>query len=154
MKIGQAAEESRLPIRTLRFYEHEGLLSERPRTQSGYRVFDERDLERLDFVKKAKRLGLALGEIKDILAITDRGEATCTHVRGLLASKVEELDRAISELQQVRSTMADLLEKAGPVQDCRPTGGRVCGIIEHAPPVTQPAVLQQMVRGSAKGVRR
>lgn len=135
MKIGQMAEATGLPIRTLRFYEDAGLLPQRPRTEAGYRIFDERDLERLEFVKKAKRLGLSLGEIKDILAITDRGEATCTHVCGLLASRVEELDRAISELGQLRTVMVDLLEKAGPIEDCRPTGGRVCAIIECAPSI-------------------
>ncbi|MBI4213749.1 MAG: MerR family transcriptional regulator [Chloroflexi bacterium] len=81
MKIGQASEAAGLPIGTLRFYEDAGPLLHRSRTEAGYRVFDDRDLERLDFVKKAKRLGLSLEEIKDILAITERGEATCTHVR-------------------------------------------------------------------------
>lgn len=141
MKIGQVAEATGLPIRTLRFYDDAGLLPQRPRTEGGYRVFDDRDLERLEFVKKAKRLGLSLGEIKDVLAITDQGGATCTHVRGLLAIKVEELDRAIGELTQLRTVLADLLGRAGPLEDCRPTGGRVCAIIEHAPSIPAPARL-------------
>ncbi|MBI4213781.1 MAG: heavy metal-responsive transcriptional regulator [Chloroflexi bacterium] len=153
MKIGQVAETTGLPVKTLRFYEDTGLLPQRPRTESGYRIFDERDLERLDFVKRAKRLGLSLTDIKDVLAITDQGEATCIHVRELLAAKVEAVEQAMRELAEFRAALVELLEQAGPVQDCRPTGGRVCGIIEHAPPVVQPAVLQQMVRGSAKGVR-
>lgn len=144
MKIGQVAQVTGLNIRTIRFYEEHGVLPPHPRTESGYRIFDAGDLERLDFIKKAKRLGLSLLEIKDILAITDQGQATCTHVRQLLTAKVDELNRAMRELAEFRTAMVELLEDAGPLQDCRPTGGRVCGIIEQAPPVIQPAVLQRM----------
>lgn len=150
MKIGQMAQATGFPTRTLRFYEEAGLLSQRPRTESGYRIFDDRDLGRLDFIKKAKRLGLSLTEIKDILAITDQGEATCTHVRELLASKVEELDRALRELVQLRAAMVEILENAGPIQDCRPTGGRVCAIIEHASPVVHPTWLPRFEPGTPR----
>lgn len=153
MKIGQVAQMTGLNIRTIRFYEEHGLLSRHARTESGYRIFDAGDLERLDFIKKAKRLGLSLLEIKDILAITDQGEATCTHVRQLLTAKVDEVDRAIKEMVEFRAAMVELLEDAGPLQDCRPTGGRVCGIIEQAPPVVHPTVLQRMARGSAREAR-
>ena len=147
MKIGRVAEAAGLPIQTIRFYEGQGLLPDHPRTEGGYRVFGEGDLVRLDFIKKAKRLGLSLLEIKDVLTITDQGEATCTHVREVLAGKVEEIDQAMRELTEFRAALAELLENAGPVQDCRPTGGRICAFIEQAPPVVQPAVLKRMERG-------
>lgn len=147
MKIGQVAKASGLSIQTIRFYEGHGLLAQHPRTEGGYRIFDQRDLERLDFIRKAKRLGLSLLEIKDVLAITALGEATCAHVRQLLTGKVEELDQAMRELSEFRAALMELLENAGPIQDCRPIGGRVCAFIEQAAPLEQPAVLQRMERG-------
>lgn len=150
MKIGQVAEAAGLPIQTIRFYEDQGLLAPRPRTESGYRVFGDAELDRLDFIKKAKRLGLSLPEIKDVLAVTDRGEATCEHVRQLLSVKVAEIDQAVRELSEFRASLAQLLDNAGPVQDCRPSGGRICAFIEQAPLMMQPAVLQRMERGKAQ----
>ncbi len=146
MKIGKVARATGLGIQTIRFYEDHGLLPAHQRTEGGYRIFDDADLERLEFIKKAKRVGLSLAEIKDVLVITDQGEATCEHVRALLAAKVAEVDHAIQELGGFRSALAEMLENAGPVQDCRPMGGRICAIIEQAPPVMQPEVLQRMER--------
>lgn len=151
MKIGRLAQSTGLSIQTIRFYESHGLLSPRERTESGYRVFEDADLERLEFIKKAKRVGLSLAEVKDVLAITDQGEATCGHVRKLLAEKVAEADRSLRELREFRLALAALLENAGPIQDCRPSGGRICAIIEHAPSLVQPEVLQRMGRRKDPG---
>ncbi len=146
MKIGRVAMATGLKIQTIRFYEDHGLLPQHGRTEGGYRIFTAGDLERLEFIKKAKRVGLSLADIRDVLAITDQGEATCEHVRALLAAKIAEVDRAVLQLGEFRSELANLLDAAGPVQDCRPTGGRICSIIEQAPPLVQPEVLQRMER--------
>ena len=146
MKIGEVALITGLGVQTIRFYEDHGLLPPHRRTEGGYRIFGDADLERLEFIKKAKRVGLSLAEIKDVLAITDQGEATCEHVRALLAAKVAEVERAIQELGEFRAALAELLENAGPVQDCRPMGGRICAIIEQAPVLIAPEMLQRMQR--------
>lgn len=146
MKIGQLAQSTGLSVQTIRFYEAHGLLPAHPRTESGYRIFDNADSERLEFIKKAKRVGLTLTEIKDVLTITDQGEATCEHVRALLTAKIAEVDRALSQLGEFRFALTEILENAGPVQDCRPSGGRICSIIEQAPSLVQPEVLQRMQR--------
>lgn len=142
MNIGQVARATGLDVRTLRFYEQEGLLPHHPRTQAGYRIFSNDDVQRLEFIKQAKRLGLSLSEIKDILAITARGEATCEHVRAVLQAKVAEADQALRELRRFRNALADLLARAGPLVDCRPTGGRICAIIEQAPMVAVPSAVR------------
>ena len=71
MKIGEVALATGLGIQTIRFYEDHGLLPAHRRTEGGYRIFADADLERLEFIKKAKRVGLSLAEIKDVLVITD-----------------------------------------------------------------------------------
>ena len=146
MKIGELADSTRLKVQTIRFYEDHGLLPAHRRTEGGYRIFDKADLERLEFIKKAKRIGLSLAEIKDVLAITDEGEATCEHVRALLTAKVSEVDRTMQELSEFRGALAELLDNAGPVKDCRPSGGRICAIIEQAPTLIPPEMLQRMQR--------
>ena len=130
MKIGELAKVSGLTTKTIRFYESEGLLPQPPRTASGYRMYAQGDLQRLGFVSKAKRVGLTLREIKEILLLNDRDEPTCGHVRTLLDEKLAEIDEAISDLTEIRSQVAEIRGRAGDLADCRPLGGMICSIIE------------------------
>ncbi len=143
MKIGQVAKASGLSVQGVRFYEEAGLLSPAERTESGYRVFTHADLDRLDFIKKAKLLGLSLQEIKDILTINGRQQPTCVHVRLLLEQKVAEADRALQQLTEFRERLAQLLQQTEQLEDCRPSGGRICGIIEGFPSQEQPLGTRQ-----------
>ena len=146
MKIGELAKATGLKVQTLRYYETEGVLSTHQRTESGYRIFGPSDLERLEFIKKAKRLGLYLTEIKDILSIQEQQQPTCGHVRSLLEAKVTEVNQALLELQEFRTELVGLLEQSGGLEDCRPSGGRICGIIEGASISAKPVVLDRMRR--------
>ena len=132
MKIGELAKATGLTTKTIRFYEEQELLPEPPRTMSGYRAYGSEDLVRLDFIRKAKRLGLSLEEIKGILQLHDLREPTCVHVRSLLDQKLIQIDRVLKDLQELRSELTLLNEKAGDLEDCRPSGGNICGIIEQA----------------------
>src|SRR3972149_4242739 len=133
MKIGQVAKASGLSVQGVRFYEKAGLLSLAERTEGGYRVFTHADLDRLEFIKKAKLLGLSLQEIKDILTINGRQQPTCVHVRFLLEQKVAEADRALQQLTEFRERLAHLLQQTEQLEDCRPSGGRSGGIIAGVP---------------------
>ena len=63
MKIGQLAESTGLTPKTIRFYESERLLPAPARTYGSYRAYGPGDVERLDFIRRAKRLGLSLDEL-------------------------------------------------------------------------------------------
>ena len=132
MKIGELAKATGLNPKTIRFYEQQGLLPEPDRTSSGYRQYGSGDIERLDFILKAKQLGLSLEDIKGILRLHDREEATCLHVRSLLDEKLAQIDAVLNDLQKFRSEIVSLRETSGDLIDCRPSGGRICGIIEGA----------------------
>lgn len=81
LKIGEISKRSGIGIEALRFYERSGLLGRPARTQSGYRVYDEGVLERLDFIKRAQVLGFSLDEIKRIIADKQAGRSPCAEVR-------------------------------------------------------------------------
>lgn len=144
MKIGEIARAAGLKVQTLRYYESEGVLPSHKRTEGGYRIFGGEDLERLEFIKKAKRLGLSLTEIRDIIAIQEQQQPTCGHVRSLLENKVAEVDRVLRELQEFRAELVGLLEQSGGLEDCGPTGGRICGIIEGASFSASASVLERL----------
>ena len=87
---------------------------------------------RLEFVLKAKRLGLSLGEIKGILHLHDRNEPTCVHVRTLLEEKMAQVEAAIQDLTSFKGELQSLRAQTTSIIDCRPLGGNICSIIEDS----------------------
>jgi len=131
MRIGELAKAAGLTAINIRYYESMGLLPRPGRTSSNYRVYRAEHVERLQFINKAKHLGLSLEEIKGILQLHDRREVTCVHVRALLDTKLEQVDALLGELVEFRRELAQLRDTAGTMEDCRPSGGHICGIIER-----------------------
>ena len=132
MKIGELAKATGLSTKTIRFYEAEGLIPDPPRTDSGYRAYAEPDVARLEFILKAKRLGLSLDEIKGILQLHDWSEPTCVHVRLLLEEKVVQIETVIQDLLGFKGELESLRDHATSLVDCRPLGGNICSIIERS----------------------
>ena len=69
--IGEIAERSGFTASALRYYEAIGLVEPATRTDAGYRVYDDRTVDRLAFVARAKELGCSLEEITDLVGIWD-----------------------------------------------------------------------------------
>ena len=127
LKIGEVAKLSGTGIEALRFYERSGLLGRPGRTQSGYRVYDEAVLQRLDFIKRAQVLGFSLDEIKRIIADKQAGRSPCLEVRNIVRHRFEELDERLKEMRRYRRELGAALaqwEETGELD------GHVCGLIE------------------------
>ena len=69
------AHRSGFSAATLRYYEEIGLLPEASRTPAGYRLYDDRTLDRLAFISRAKQLGCSLDEITDLTGLMRVGDA-------------------------------------------------------------------------------
>ncbi|HSH79729.1 MAG TPA: heavy metal-responsive transcriptional regulator [Herpetosiphonaceae bacterium] len=130
LRIGQLAAQLRLNPKTIRYYEDIGLLQPAQRTPAGYRIYGAADRDRLQFVGKAKALGLTLGEIRQILTLRDQGEAPCRHVLALLDYKLAAIDHQLRVLDEFRQ---DLLRLRWSAVEALPSDRQVCGIIEQHP---------------------
>ena len=106
LTVGALAKRAGTSAKTVRYYEEVGLLGAPRRSEAGYRLYGEADLERLRFVLGAKTLGLSLGEIKEIVGVWGGGERPCRHVRARLDAKLAELDRRIAELTAFRDALS------------------------------------------------
>ena len=90
LRVGEVARRSGVGIETLRFYERSGLLDRPARTESGYRLYGEDVLERLDFIKRAQTLGFTLDEIKRVIAEKRAGQTPCAEVREIVRRRLQE----------------------------------------------------------------
>ena len=112
MRIGELAEQAGISTKAIRYYEQIGILTPPARTPSGYRSYDPSALGRLGFVRAAQAVGLTLGEIRQIIAFREGGQAPCAHVTDLLQRHAADLDARIAELQQLRGELRQLAERA------------------------------------------
>ncbi len=131
MKIGDLAKQTGFTTKTIRYYELTGLLAKPERTESGYRLYGPEDVERLEFIKKAKRLGFSLEDIRDVLVLHQEQDTPCVHVLALLEQKLSQVDGVLKELRTFRRELAGLHQEAAQRLEEMPEGARVCGIIER-----------------------
>ena len=127
LRIGEVSRRSGMGIEALRFYERSGLLDRPPRTESGYRVYDEAVLERLAFIKQAQALGFSLDEVKRIVDDARAGKSPCDEVREIVRRRLDELDARMREMRRYRAELAKTLEEWDRVGRAP---GRICGLIE------------------------
>lgn len=131
LKIGQLAERLDLNPRTIRFYERVGVLPEPARTESGYRLYGPEDEARLRFVKSAQRVGLRLGEIREVLAFRDRGERPCRYVAALIEQHLAEIDQRMREMRTLKQELRDLRARMQ-AEGIAERDGAYCHYIESA----------------------
>ena len=133
MKIGELAAHSGTTPKTIRFYEQSGLVPEPTRRPSGYRDYGPEFIDRLQFIRRAQAAGLSLRDVRQVLAISDRGEAPCGHVRGVLSERLDDVRAQIAELITLETHLEALLADAqhgGPTEHDNST---VCWILETEP---------------------
>jgi DNA-binding transcriptional MerR regulator len=104
--ISWLAHAAGVPISTVRYYERQQVLAPAERSESGYRNYDEDDLEHLQLVLRAKRLGFSLSEITELFGAGQRQSAT--DVRGAALRKQAELEQTIVELTSVVGRLEQL----------------------------------------------
>jgi MerR family transcriptional regulator, copper efflux regulator len=111
LKIGEISTRSKVPIKTIRYYEELGLLKIDKRTEGHFRLFHPDVVTRLLFIKRLQSLGLSLQEIAECLAAYDRGDLPCDDVQAKLEQQVIAIDRQVAELKLLRHELTDILDR-------------------------------------------
>jgi DNA-binding transcriptional MerR regulator len=114
-RIAEVAERTGFSASTLRFYEEVGLISPAGRSGNGYRRYDDRDVERLRFIARTKRLGLNLDEITGLVELFDFDECAPVQqrLRDLLVAKRRDLVDQIAELESLAGELALVADRLG-----------------------------------------
>jgi DNA-binding transcriptional MerR regulator len=119
LKIGDLARITGLSIKTIRYYERRGLLEQPPRTEGGYRLYGPEEVARLQFVQRAKLLGLTLEEIRELVELAARcneGEIVL-RLEKVLEAKLEETERKMAELAAFRQNLLYYQTRASALSD-------------------------------------
>ena len=110
LQVGEVSHKLGLNPQTLYFYERIGLIPKPRRSESGYRLYEETDIERLAFITRAKALGLTLDEIKEVLLLQNGEAPPCHEIHSKLMSKVNQIEEAIAQLQESKSKLLPLIQ--------------------------------------------
>jgi DNA-binding transcriptional MerR regulator len=124
LKIGELSARSGVPIKTIRYYEDLGLITNAGRTEGQFRLFHLETIDRLGFIKQLQGLGLSLQEIGECLVIYDAGQLPCEDIQVKLESHVQEIDRQVTNLLKLRQELTSILAKwqTSPL----PESGKIC----------------------------
>lgn len=125
VKIGELAKQADCQVVTIRYYEKEGLLAEPVRTEGGYRLYSEADVERLKFIRHCRDHGMSLADIKLLLGLREAPDRDCSAVGTLVDKHIEDVDQQIHSLMKLKDQLVHLRGKC-------PHSGAIasCGILK------------------------
>jgi len=121
LTIGKLAKQVGVGIETIRFYERLGIIAAPLRTESNYRIYQNEDITRLRFIKRAKELGFTLKEIKELLLLRHNPKATKDVVRSKTEEKIALIQEKIVDLTRIQTALQKLVEQCdghGPASEC------------------------------------
>ena len=123
MNIGTAAEASGLPTKTVRYYADIGLVAPQGRANNGYRAYGPGEIQRLQFVRRARAFGFSVEECRELLGLyTDRNRASAD-VKQLTLQRIERLEAQMRELKALRDDLHRLADA------CKGDGAPDCPIL-------------------------
>jgi Cu(I)-responsive transcriptional regulator len=109
MNIGDVAEASGLPAKTIRYYDQIGLV--RPaRGQNGYRAFSESDLRKLAFLSRARSLGFSIEDCRSLLSLYDDRNRASADVKRIASDHLQRITSKIAALESLQRTLETLID--------------------------------------------
>jgi len=124
MNIGEVAKLSGVNAKLIRHYEAIGIIPKVSRTDAGYRVYSETDINVLTFVKHARGLGFSMKEIKKLVSLWRNRSRASSDVKALANNHIKEMEQKILELQEMVKTLKHL------ARNCHGDGRPDCPILE------------------------
>jgi MerR family transcriptional regulator, mercuric resistance operon regulatory protein len=122
MRIGDLARTGDVNVETIRYYQRIGLLELPEKPYGGSRSYDEQDLQRLRFIRRAQQLGFSLDDIRELLELSS---SDCERVEELAAQKLTEVKAKLRQLRRIEWILAKTVEQCG-----RRKSNQPCPIIE------------------------
>ena len=110
IRIGAAAEQAGMSVKTIRFYSDEGLIPIAGRTQGGYRLYHQQVVEELHLIQNLRGLGLALSTIRSYLAAKREGACHCEQLKQSMREQQQAIHQKIAALQKLQQALGETME--------------------------------------------
>lgn len=124
MNIGEVSKASELPTKTVRYYADIGLVLPSSRSQTGYRQYDEAELKKLIFVRRARAFGFTIDECRELLGLYEDCGRSSRDVKKLTLLRIEEIEAKMKELELLHKELVIL------ANSCQGNDRPDCPIIE------------------------
>lgn len=124
MNIGEAADNSGVPAKTIRYYEEIGLIQPALRAANNYRHYDEARVRTLQFLKRARSLGFTIEECRELSSLYRDRSRSSADVKRIAQGRVDQINHKITELESMRNTLGQL------VADCHGDDLPDCPILD------------------------
>ncbi|MBA2720102.1 MAG: MerR family transcriptional regulator [Chloroflexi bacterium] len=145
LSITDVARRTGVPTSTLRYYDGIGLLASSGRADNGYRQYDERALDRLRFIARAKGLGCSLEEIATLLRAFDEdcGEVQAP-LRDLVDGKIALAQRHVAELVALTAQLQEARHALAAETAQGPCGSECVCVDDESPQARRPLTMVQL----------
>lgn len=142
MNIGEAASAAGVSAKMIRHYEQIGLVPQAERTEAGYRLYGEREVSVLRFVRQSRRLGFSVAQIAELIGLWSDSQRTSREVKAVAQRHLADLEEKHREIEQMMEGLSVL------VKACHGNDQPHCAILDrlslHSPPQHQPAHKPQL----------
>lgn len=109
--IGDAAARAGLPVKTVRYYDEIKLVSPSSRTAAGYRQYSEQELNKLNFVKRARAFGFSVDECRQLLSLREDESRCSREVKAIATKRLHELDEKMHDMRALHSELEALANR-------------------------------------------
>ena len=119
-RIGELSTRTGCKVETIRYYERSGILEPAGRTAAGQRVYTTVHHKRLNFVRKLRRLGFSLDEVRGLLRLVDESGHTCDDVREAAELHLSVVEERLLDLRRIRRVLSEMVAscRGGTVPEC------------------------------------
>lgn len=131
MRVNQVADKLKITPDTVRFYTRKGYLKPIKESESGYKNFNDKDVQRLRFIISARQLGFTVEEIGKFIFEAEKGKSPCPLVRNLIKEHLTETEHRFQEMLTLRARMKSAIKNWEGQPDKEPTGNMICHLIEN-----------------------
>tara|TARA_A100001391_G_C5058730_1_gene275450 strand:- start:1195 stop:1599 length:405 start_codon:yes stop_codon:yes gene_type:complete len=109
LTISELAKAADIPTTTLRYYERIRLVEPEDRSCGNYRLYGERSLKKLKFIKAAQAIGFTLEDVKSLLADDEGNAPACGNIRVLIEARLTDVEDRLNDLRHVRKVLRSAL---------------------------------------------
>ncbi len=131
MRVKELANTLGVSAETVRFYSRKGYLSPTKNLGNGYKEYNLKNQSRMRFILSARALGFTVADIGEILTESDKENAPCSIVRGLIEQRLMETEAQFNETKKLRDRMRSAVQDWRDLPDAAPTGHMICHLIEN-----------------------